>query len=86
MIKADCVHVSTVREVAPRSEVCEACAREGSTSLALRVCMECGHVGCCDSSPKRHARRHFEETGHPIIIPLVENPNWRWCYIDDTYI
>jgi CPA1 family monovalent cation:H+ antiporter len=50
----------------------------------LRLCLTCGKVGCCDSSPGKHARRHFEETRHPVIRSLEPGESWRWCYIDKT--
>ena len=81
-----CSHLAGVREdVEPRSSGCEECEREGLRWTALRLCLTCGHVGCCDTSPGRHARKHFEETGHPIIVPLPKR-DWRWCYIDNKYV
>jgi uncharacterized UBP type Zn finger protein len=50
------------------------------------MCLECGHVGCCDSSEGRHARGHFHQTQHPLIQSAEKGENWRWCYVDDTYL
>jgi monovalent cation/hydrogen antiporter len=62
---------------------CEDCLREGVTTwVHLRLCLECGHLGCCDSSPRTHARRHFDETDHPVIRSGEPGESWRWCYID----
>jgi monovalent cation/hydrogen antiporter len=62
---------------------CEDCVREGLTSwVHLRMCLRCGHMGCCDSSPSTHARRHFEETDHPVIRSGEPAESWRWCYVD----
>ncbi len=62
---------------------CEDCVREGYTSwVHLRMCLACGHVGCCDSSPRRHATAHFAETGHPVIRSAEPHELWRWCYLD----
>lgn len=70
-----------------RTDACEDCLREGTTWVALRVCKTCGHVGCCDSSPRKHARAHFGETGHPIIAPAdTSRGDWLWCYPDDSYV
>jgi uncharacterized UBP type Zn finger protein len=52
----------------------------------LRMCLTCGEVGCCDSSPARHARRHHETTGHPLIRSIERGEHWCWCYIDNAYI
>jgi len=52
---------------------------------ALRICMICGHVGCCDSSTGLHARKHFEQTGHPIIKSFELGQEWGWCYLDEVY-
>ncbi len=60
-------HLEMIRDVTPSSDGCEDCLRIGSRWVHLRLCLTCGHVGCCDSSPHRHARMHFHESGHPII-------------------
>lgn len=61
---------------------CEDCAAEGVRHpAALRRCLTCGHVACCDTSPRRHASRHFEVTGHPVIRSAEPGESWRWCYI-----
>ncbi|MGN6130065.1 MAG: Na+/H+ antiporter [Nocardioidaceae bacterium] len=62
---------------------CEDCVREGFTSwVHLRMCLACGHVGCCDSSPRHHATSHFEQTGHPVIRSAEPHEAWRWCFVD----
>jgi uncharacterized UBP type Zn finger protein len=58
----------------------------GDSWLHLRMCLECGHVGCCDSSKNRHARAHYHETSHPLIQSAERGEDWRWCYIDETYL
>ena len=69
---------------APRTpEGCEECLRDGSEWVHLRICMECGHVGCCESSPELHATRHFEETGHPVMRSFEPGEAWRWCFVDN---
>jgi uncharacterized UBP type Zn finger protein len=62
---------------------CEGCAELGEDTWAhLRVCLTCGHVGCCDSSPHQHATEHFRKTGHPVMRSAEPGESWRWCYID----
>lgn len=63
---------------------CEDCLAIGSRWVHLRLCMTCGHVGCCDSSPNRHATAHFHESGHPIIQSFEPGERWAWCYADDA--
>jgi CPA1 family monovalent cation:H+ antiporter len=60
---------------------CVDCLREGTTWVALRQCLECGHVGCCDSSPRRHATAHFRDNQHPVIESAEPGEDWRWCYV-----
>ncbi|MGD0729573.1 MAG: UBP-type zinc finger domain-containing protein [Candidatus Micrarchaeaceae archaeon] len=64
---------------------CEECLKEGTTWVHLRLCLKCGHVGCCDSSIGKHATKHFRKTGHPI---MAEFPSWawKWCYVDSDFI
>ncbi len=61
---------------------CEECLRDGSTWVHLRTCTWCGHVGCCDSSPERHASAHFAASQHPVIRSAEPGEDWRWCYVD----
>jgi uncharacterized UBP type Zn finger protein len=82
-----CEHVTDhVKAVKPSSKGCEECLKLGDKWVHLRMCLECGHVGCCDSSKNRHARAHFHATQHPIIQSAERGENWRWCYIDDMYL
>src|SRR6478752_3320843 len=67
----------------PRDPFCADCRREGTTPVHLRMCLTCGSVGCCDSSPGTHASRHFEATGHPVMRSVEPGEDWRWCYEDD---
>jgi len=61
---------------------CEDCLAEGTTWVHLRLCLHCGHMGCCDSSVGRHATRHFHDTGHPVMRSAEPGEQWRWCYVD----
>ena len=81
-----CNHLDQVREVSPGGEGCEECLRNGSRWLELRVCLSCGHLGCCDSSPNQHARRHSEASGHPIMTPWADDEPWAFCYIDNVML
>jgi monovalent cation/hydrogen antiporter len=66
------------------ADVCEECVKEGLRWVHLRVCLTCGHVGCCDSSIGKHATKHFKEIGHPVMAEFPGR-EWTWCYIDKTY-
>ena len=83
---AMCAHLSAAPEVdqpAPGPTPCQECAGDGRSTWAhLRMCLTCGHVGCCDSSPKRHATGHYEATGHPVMRSIEPGETWRWCYVD----
>lgn len=61
--------------------VCERCEAEGITPVALRQCLVCGEIGCCDSSPRRHATDHFHRTGHAVMQSAEPGETWRWCYV-----
>ena len=72
-------------DVEPRTPAgCEECLRIGSPWVHLRLCLTCGHVGCCDQSPGRHARRHAGLVGHPIIRSFQPGEDWRWCFVDEA--
>jgi hypothetical protein len=77
-----CTHLDTIVDVTPSSTGCEDCLRIGATWVHLRLCMECGHVGCCDNSPNRHATKHNIATQHPIIRSYEPGEDWWWCFPD----
>lgn len=80
-----CEHARLIGDVMPSTaDACEDCLASGGSWVHLRICLVCGHVGCCDESPNRHARRHFHGTGHPVIQSYEIGENWRYCFIDDT--
>ena len=81
----NCTHLSEIRNVTPSADGCEDCLRTGRRWLHLRLCMECGHVGCCDDSPNRHATKHFHKTNHAIIKSFEPGENWGWCYVDELF-
>src|SRR6476659_591629 len=83
---ATCTHLDTVHlDVTPSSEVgCSECLKTGDRWLHLRLCLECGQVGCCDSSPNKHAAKHFHRTKHPLIRSIEPGEAWVWCYVDEV--
>lgn len=83
---AGCTHLAQANpNVKPEADVCKECLAAGQKWVQLRVCETCGHVGCCDSSPGKHAAGHFHQTQHAIMKPL-KSGNWRWCYVDEAYV
>jgi uncharacterized UBP type Zn finger protein len=84
---ADCTHVAEIRDVTPSTtEGCEDCLAVGGTWVHLRECLSCGHVGCCDSSPAKHATGHYTSTHHPVIRSFEPGETWRWCYVDQVSV
>ena len=84
---AQCTHTGTIKKgVKPTTKGCEECMKLGETWLHLRMCLECGHVGCCDSSKNRHARAHYNEKQHPLIKSAERGEDWSWCYVDEVYL
>lgn len=80
-----CTHLAQIHEVTPSASGCEDCLKMGGQWVHLRLCLSCGHVGCCDSSPNRHATKHFHRTQHPIIKSLEPGEEWGYCYVDDAF-
>jgi Na+/H+ antiporter len=79
-----CAHLRAVPVEEPHpAHACEDCLVEGTTWVHLRRCVSCGHVGCCDSSPRRHSRAHFASVGHPVVVSAEPGEAWRWCWVDD---
>lgn len=72
--------------VTPRARGCEECLAVGQPWVHLRLCLACGHVGCCDSSPNRHATRHFQATQHPTVKSFEPGEEWAWCYVHDDMV
>lgn len=81
-----CTHLNQIQEVVPSGEGCKECLETGGQWVHLRVCLTCGHVGCCDSSPGKHATKHFRETSHPIIQSFEPGEDWLWCYVDEVFL
>ncbi len=81
-----CEHLKDAGDLKPARHVCEECVKMGDTWVHLRICLMCGHVGCCDSSKNKHATKHFHATQHPMIRSIEPGETWGWCYVDEiTY-
>jgi uncharacterized UBP type Zn finger protein len=86
---SDCSHIAELPTPVPEAATpqgCEECLREGHRWVHLRLCLTCGHVGCCDSSPGRHASKHARETDHPVVRSFERGENWRWCFVDELIV
>ena len=86
MTADQCTHLDTVVDVNPSSEGCEDCLPIGGRWVHLRMCMKCGHIGCCDNSPNRHATAHWlGDSTHPLIRSYEPGEDWWWCYADELF-
>jgi hypothetical protein len=81
-----CTHLDLIQSVTPSANGCEHCLEIGSTWVHLRLCMTCGLVACCDSSPHQHAKKHAASSGHAIVRSFEPGEDWMWCYADEVYI
>ena len=81
-----CSHLGGIKTVTPSALGCEECLKAGSIWLHLRLCRTCGHVGCCDDSPNRHATKHARLTAHPVIASAEPGERWLYCYPDDQFV
>ena len=83
-----CTHLAADRPAVemdpPGGRACADCLQEGTRWVHLRECLDCGHVGCCDSSPRRHASAHFTASSHPVVASTEPGESWRWCYVDEV--
>lgn len=87
MANNECSHLDQVRDVDPVTpDGCEECLKMGMGWVHLRMCLSCGHIGCCDQSQGKHATKHFHTTKHPIIRSYEPGEEWGWCYVDDLFI
>src|SRR6266478_8837525 len=84
--EVQCTHLDQIRDVTPSAEGCEDCLRIGGWWVHLRECMSCGHIGCCDSSPNKHATKHARSSGHPIVKSFEPGEDWMWCYVDQVEV
>jgi len=79
----DCTQVDQVQDVKPHTRGCEECLKKGDRWVDLRLCLSCGHVGCCNSSKNKHAKKRFRATAHPIVRSIEPGEDWGWCYIHE---
>jgi uncharacterized UBP type Zn finger protein len=87
MSNQDCPHIAEVADPpAHTPNGCEECLQMGSRWVHLRLCRNCGHVGCCDSSPNKHATKHYHATHHPVMRSFEPGENWSWCYVDQVML
>ena len=80
---SECTHLEHIKVTQTDKDYCEDCVKTGDSWVHLRMCLECGRVGCCDESPNKHATRHFRSTHHPLIRSIEPGERWAWCYIDE---
>ncbi len=80
-----CEHLKLIVAVTPSADGCEDCLKVGARWVHLRLCKICGHVGCCDNSPNRHATKHYNATTHPIVRSFEPGEVWGYCYPDDMF-
>ena len=78
-----CNHLDAVTTDHPNTNGCEECLKLGDTWVHLRLCLECGSVGCCDSSKNKHATKHFHKSKHPLVRSIEPGEQWVWCYVDE---
>lgn len=87
MPETQCSHLDQIRDAAPRTpQGCEECLEMHASWVHLRLCLTCGHVGCCDQSPNKHATKHFHESKHPLIRSFERGEDWAWCYVDEVFM
>ncbi|MDR8391530.1 UBP-type zinc finger domain-containing protein [Aliifodinibius sp. S!AR15-10] len=82
----ECSHLDQIEITETDVTVCPQCVEQGDQWVHLRMCLVCGQVGCCDSSKNTHARKHYEETGHPLIRSIEPKETWRYCYPEKLYL
>jgi uncharacterized UBP type Zn finger protein len=83
---ATCAHLQKAKDVHANSKGCEECLQMGDRWVHLRLCLTCGHVGCCDSSKNKHATKHYHATDHPVIRSFEPGEAWRYCYVDELFV
>jgi uncharacterized UBP type Zn finger protein len=81
-----CEHLELINDVEPSADGCTDCLAMGGRWVHLRLCLTCGHVGCCDSSPNKHATAHFHAGGHPLVQSYEPGEDWVWCYADEALL
>ena len=85
-MNATCTHLDQIHDVTPSADGCEDCLKTGDTWVHLRLCLVCGHVGCCDSSRNRHATAHYHASTHPVVQSFEPGEEWGYCYADNVML
>lgn len=80
---SECTHLGQIKVTQTEKHFCEECIKTGDSWVHLRLCLSCGHVGCCDASPNKHATKHFRRTTHPLARSVEPGEAWIWCYVDE---
>jgi uncharacterized UBP type Zn finger protein len=80
-----CIHLKEIKKFNNKVRVCEDCIKSGDTWVHLRICLICGHVGCCDNSKNKHATKHYHDTLHPVIQSYEPGEKWGFCYEDNLF-
>ena len=83
-MSSSCQHLESIQVTTTDKRYCEDCVKIGSSWVHLRLCLSCGHVACCDSSPNRHATKHFHTSAHPLVRSIEPGESWIWCYADEV--
>jgi uncharacterized UBP type Zn finger protein len=83
---AKCTHLGEIKVTTTSTHVCPECAEKGDRWVHLRMCLNCGHVGCCDSSKNQHATKHFHVSHHPVMRSIEPHEAWVWCYVDESMV
>ncbi len=86
MSRQHCTHLNQIQYTTTHTRVCEDCVKVGDEWVHLRMCLVCGHVGCCDSSKNRHATKHYHTSKHPLARSVEPGENWVWCYVDEDVV
>ncbi len=81
-----CTHQNEMKVTEPKTEGCEECLKSGDTWVSLRMCLSCGHVGCCNDSKNKHASKHYLITNHPLMKSVTPGEEFTWCYVDEVYL
>lgn len=81
---ATCAHIDAAKDATASTKGCAECEPIGQAWVSLRMCLTCGHVGCCDSSIGKHATAHYHGTSHPVMRSVEPGQNWKWCYVDEV--
>ncbi len=85
-MKSACKHLDQVAVTTTNKDGCEECLKMGDQWVHLRLCMVCGHVGCCDSSKNKHATKHYHRVKHPVVRSIEPGESWIWCYEDKEIV